>query len=138
MVAPDFQLVEFFAKSCSHCKDMLPVWAAAKHTAAEALPHVEFEAKQCYGENWIPGKDIAFCQEKNINAFPTLVLFKSNGEQWTAPPLAGNSVDARAAELLKFVQQHVPGQENIVAQQSFCENTLLVLAGPSRAYSDFL
>lgn len=122
MVA-DYQLVEFFAKSCSHCRDMAPVWASAKHTGEAAFPNVEFQAKQCYADNWMPGKDVAFCQEKNIGAFPTLVLYKNNGEHWTAPPLGGNSVEARADELLKFVQSHV--ENGSVSQQSVPLQTLI-------------
>lgn len=136
---PAFQLVEFFAKSCPHCVHMAPVWATAKHVGEQQFHDVAFDQKECYSDNWAPGKDIEFCQAKGIGAFPTIELYKTaTGEHWTAPPLAGNGVDAKASSLLKFVKEHV-GQDNDIKTAAIGGvESLVMCGGPDGRYANFL
>ena len=64
--APQFTVVEYFAKACPHCVHMAPVWESAAN-AAQSAPNAENVAwvqKECYGDNWAPGKDFDACKNR--------------------------------------------------------------------------
>lgn len=100
-------LVEYYAKSCPHCVHLKPVWEAAK---SQGVDGVDFVAKECYGDNWAPGKDLADCKAHGVDAFPTLKLFKAGDDQGSdVPPLMGGSNKERTNELLDYVSSQVNG-----------------------------
>ena len=138
-----FTITEYFAKSCPHCVRMAPVWAQAKVQAASGANagNVEWVQKECYGDNWLPGKDLDFCTKKGIDAFPTIVLEKNGtSEHWTAPSLTGATVAQKAEQLVKFVDSRTGndikqagiGMETATAACAMIEQT------PFALYQNFL
>ncbi len=100
-------LVEYFAKACPHCVHLKPVWEAAK---SHGIDGVDFVAKECYTDNWAPGKDLADCKAHGVDAFPTLKFFRAGdntGED--IPPLMGNTNKERTNELLEYVESIANG-----------------------------
>lgn len=80
----DWNFVDYYAASCPHCVKLAPVWDDAKQMASlleknGELPHINFIKKECYGDNWVPGKDEAECTNQNIHGFPTMKLFGPSG-----------------------------------------------------------
>jgi hypothetical protein len=83
-----------------------PVWDAAKSSGIDG---VQFIQKECYGDNWIPGKDLESCRAHGIEAFPTMVLYKNpdmSDTGITVPPLSSATTKGRVDELLEFVKSH--------------------------------
>jgi len=81
----DLKLVDFYAASCPHCKHLEPVWDEAQKqwhqmtgqsedSVRDDLPQVTFEKRECYDDNWSPGKDSSLCQSLQIHAFPSIKL----------------------------------------------------------------
>lgn len=142
--AAPFTITEYFAKSCPHCVHLAPVWQEAKTQALSGTSagNVDWVQKECYGDNWLPGKDFDFCAKKNVDAFPTIVL-EQNGtsSSWTAPSLTGANVAQKAEQLVKFVSSHTG--DNDIKQASFGIDTAIaacaiVEASPLELFRNFL
>lgn len=135
MVA-DFQIIEYFAKSCPHCEHMAPVWDKAVELAESSGSPVDWVQKECYGDNWAPGKDYDFCVNKGVDAFPTIILENHDGsESWTAPALTGATAAQKAEQLVEFVDSHV-GTET---KMQFVDGSFLLAACAPRArFENFL
>jgi thiol-disulfide isomerase/thioredoxin len=140
--SPAYTITEYFAKSCPHCVHMAPVWKAAAAEAptdSEIGSKVEWVQKECYGDNWAPGKDFDYCQSKGVGAFPTIILNdNASHTNWTSDGISGNSVAEKAQSLLDFVKMHV--HTNDVKVSSFgIHSTLLTCITDSRTpYEKFI
>jgi len=73
------RFIEYFAASCPHCQKLAPVWTDAEkrwYTPADgepgAPPKVSWIRKECYGEDWSPGKDLKECQAADVHSFPSM------------------------------------------------------------------
>mmetsp|Transcript_124722 Transcript_124722/g.249042 ORF Transcript_124722/g.249042 Transcript_124722/m.249042 type:complete len:497 (+) Transcript_124722:61-1551(+) len=124
----DLKLVDFYAASCPHCKHLEPVWDDAQkqwhqltgqseNSVREDLPQVTFEKRECYDENWSPGKDSSMCQSLHIQAFPSIKLLvpDPHGHGFTAVDYEG----PRTPEsLAKFVAYAAGVPDNPEAQQT--------------------
>jgi len=72
------RMVDYYAESCGHCKNLNPSWNAAADQWGK-LPDANklvWEQKQCLDANWQPGRDHAECQAQNIHGFPTIKFFE--------------------------------------------------------------
>ena len=128
-------LVEYFAKPCPHCVHLKPVWEAAK---SHGIDGVDFVAKECYTDNWAPGKDLADCKAHGVDAFPTLKLFKAGDTEGVdVPPLMGNTNKDRTNELIDYVDSLVNAN---VKQQGISLGSLGLVFCPRKSSShyDFL
>jgi hypothetical protein len=118
MIGSDnFRLVEYYSKACPHCTHLQPVWDAAKSAGVDG---VKFVQKECYGDNWAPGKDIDSCKAHGIEAFPTMVLYKTqdlSDKGITVTSLLADKVKGRVNELLEFVKSQTDSASD-VAQAS--------------------
>ena len=124
--APDFRVVEYFAKSCPHCVHMEPVWQQAVSAAMNGADPgtVAWAQKECYSDNWAPGPDLNVCKEAGVDSFPTIVMYKNGtNDSWVAPPLNGNTTEEKAHELLDFVNSHV--ETGDIKQSAFDMNSIL-------------
>jgi thiol-disulfide isomerase/thioredoxin len=124
----DLKLVDFYAASCPHCKHLEPVWDDAQKqwhqmtgqpedSARNDLPQVTFEKRECYDDNWNPGKDSSMCKSLHIQAFPSIKLFvpDPHGHGFTAVDYEG----PRTPEsLAKFVAYAAGVPENPEVQQT--------------------
>lgn len=124
----DLKLVDFYAASCPHCKHLEPVWDDAQKqwhqmtgqhedSARDDLPQVTFEKRECYDENWNPGKDSSMCKSLHIQAFPSIKLMvpDPHGHGFTAVDYEG----PRTPEsLAKFVAYAAGVPENPEVQQT--------------------
>lgn len=78
----DMKMVEYYGTSCPHCKSLAPIWDGAEAkwnqqvTKDDDLPAVSWEKRECYTDNFAPGKDFEECQQQNIDRLPTMKLFK--------------------------------------------------------------
>ena len=140
---PEYTLTEYFAKSCGHCKALAPVWEKAHEEAINMnnASNVNWVQKECYADNWAPGKDHAYCQEKGISAFPTILLEKtSTGQEWLAPPLTGSTQAEKAEQLNQFVAQHTG--DSVKVSSLGLDQTILTNLGRKCSryamYSNFL
>jgi len=130
-------LVEYFAKPCPHCVHLKPVWDAAK---SHGIDNVDFVAKECYTDNWAPGKDLADCKAHGVDAFPTIKLFQPGDKEGVdVPPLMGATNKERTNELLDYVDSLVNAnvkQQGIAASA----NIGLLFCRPQtrQSHSDFL
>mmetsp|Transcript_44029 Transcript_44029/g.94889 ORF Transcript_44029/g.94889 Transcript_44029/m.94889 type:complete len:621 (-) Transcript_44029:331-2193(-) len=82
------RFVEYFAGGCPHCKHIAPVWAdAAKdwqsaHGESAGLDgKVMWQQKECFDQNWEPGKDHAECEKAGVHAFPTMKFFQDASDK---------------------------------------------------------
>jgi len=70
------QMVDYYAASCPHCKTFKPTFDEAARqwdkTAETNAPAVEWKAKECFDEDWKPGKDYAECALQDVHSFPTV------------------------------------------------------------------
>lgn len=76
--AEQARMVDYYAASCPHCKDLTPVWkAAAEQWAGQPeAKQLVWQEKQCLDENWKPGKDFEECQAAQIQGFPTVRFYR--------------------------------------------------------------
>jgi hypothetical protein len=140
---PEYTLTEYFAKDCGHCKALAPVWDNAHNQAmgSDNATKVEWVQKECYGDNWAPGKDHAICEENGISAFPTIILQKpSTGQEWLVPPLTGSTEDQKAEQLNQFVDQHTGNNlkvSNVAIEPTVMSSLLNTCSGYSM-FENFL
>jgi len=133
---PQFQLVEYFAKACPHCVNLQPVWAAAK---SEGLEGVKFVQKECYGDDWGPGKDLETCKAHGIEAFPTMVLYKNpdlSDQGIPVPPLMGATIKSRVNELLEYVKSKT--LEKISESGGFSQEVIFACSTRNNDFKNFL
>jgi len=76
------RMVEYFAKSCPHCRHLEPVWQDAKRqwateagATASGEAAVKWEQKECFTDGWKKGPDFDECQKEHVHAFPTIKLY---------------------------------------------------------------
>lgn len=140
---PEYQLIEYYASACPHCKTMAPVWNLAHKqalTGADANT-VQWAQKECYGNGWVPGKDFNFCKEKGIEQFPTIVLEKTGtNQQWEAPPLTGATRQERAEQLNLFVAQHTGSnvKESAVGTDSLVLSSFKPVSSDHDKFKNFI
>jgi len=120
----DLKLVDFYAASCPHCKHLEPVWDDAQKqwhqltgqsedSVRDDLPQVTFEKRECYDDNWNPGKDIGMCRDLHIQAFPSIKLFvpDPHGHGFTAVDYDGPRTPESLAKFVASaagVPEHPP------------------------------
>lgn len=86
-------------------------------SAQNDLPQVTFEKRECYDDNWNPGKDSSMCKSLHIQAFPSIKLFvpDPHGHGFTTVDYEG----PRTPEsLAKFVAYAAGVPENPEVQQT--------------------
>eukprot|EP00933_Yihiella_yeosuensis_P022481 TRINITY_DN17707_c0_g1_i1.p1 TRINITY_DN17707_c0_g1~~TRINITY_DN17707_c0_g1_i1.p1 ORF type:complete len:516 (-),score=123.20 TRINITY_DN17707_c0_g1_i1:618-2165(-) len=105
--AGPIRVVEYVSKSCPHCVHLEPAWKTAQVQWAAAhgssAQQVAWEQKECYGQGWSDGRDLADCQKAGIEGFPTIKLY--NG---SSPSSVHTFEGSRTASgILGFVKDHV-------------------------------
>eukprot|EP00440_Ansanella_granifera_P037416 gb/GFBE01040592.1/.p1 GENE.gb/GFBE01040592.1/~~gb/GFBE01040592.1/.p1 ORF type:complete len:563 (+),score=141.82 gb/GFBE01040592.1/:1-1689(+) len=111
------RVVDYFAKECSHCQHLEPVWKSAHKMWLDSHPGkeadvVKWEQKECFGDRWEPGKDYDECVAQGVHSFPT-VRFHGNSGDYSEDMLA----DRSAKNLLQFVNERSQPPEGTDAQQ---------------------
>lgn len=108
----ELKLINFGAGACSHCKSLTPTWrtlrsrwdqVAAHFDDQEDLPLISFEKKECYDEQWRPGKDFNECQKFHVKGFPTIKLFvaEPDGKGYSSVDYEGERTSDAIIKFLK-------------------------------------
>jgi hypothetical protein len=111
---------------------MAPVWKTASaeaHSDGEIANKVEWVQKECYGDNWAPGKDLDFCKAKGVDAFPTIIMNKNGTDLSWTPDISGTTVDDKAESLLDFVRAHATGNDVKISSLGAGSVVLATMAG---------
>jgi len=98
--AASLKVVAYVAKSCPHCQHLEPVWKDAQ-AIWKGKSNVSWEQKECFAEDWKPGKDLDECKKQSVHGFPTIKLYNgsaSDGEEFQG--------DRTASGINNWVRKH--------------------------------
>ena len=91
------EIVLYYAMWCGITRQMLPEWEKFEIYAQTNLPYVKVSKVRCEGGN----EDV--CNQKNIQGFPTIILYIGNNQF-----MFDNEFNQRTNDnFIKFVQKHL-------------------------------
>lgn len=89
------KFVLYFSHNCGHCVQMLPEWEKLKATIGDYKMNITLEQYDC--------ESSPVCNANNINAYPTMILYKSNGEKVNYP----DSYQRTAVSMVSFIRESI-------------------------------
>jgi len=106
-----YQMTEYYAAACPHCTRMKPAWDTAASEWSKVgeetkAPLVKWEAKECFDDQWRPGKDFQECLKEDVESVPALKLkrYGPDGSEQSAHEYTG----PRTAEgFVNFVKEEM-------------------------------
>jgi len=70
------RIVGYFATGCHYCRQMMPQWMHAKESynfyVDPSPSNIQWEAKECYDQDWHHGRDYDECKSAGVQSFPTI------------------------------------------------------------------
>lgn len=69
------KIILYYSSHCGYSIQFLPEWKKFKKYVIKNMPHLEIQDIKCEGDKEI------YCMNKNIRGYPTVMLYKSNGEE---------------------------------------------------------
>lgn len=89
---PQNEIIMYHASWCSACHEMAPEW---EKFAQLQIPNLKITKVRCDGGNETT------CFQKNIKGYPSIILYKANGEQ------VEFEEQRTAQNIYNFVQKHL-------------------------------